>query len=91
MDVSIDLATSLAITTLVVGIVFLARLITGPADRSGPWLMGKVSVCDHLPPTPAWAASALSAAPRPSAVDRGGNEGRWTGHVATASVRLQRG
>jgi hypothetical protein len=37
----VDLATSLAITTLVVGIVFLARLITGPSDRAGPWLMGK--------------------------------------------------
>jgi hypothetical protein len=35
MDVNIDLATSLAITTLVVGIVFLARLITGLADRAG--------------------------------------------------------
>jgi hypothetical protein len=35
MDVTIDLATSLAITTLVVGIVFLARLITGLADRTG--------------------------------------------------------
>jgi hypothetical protein len=36
MDVNIDLATSLAITTLVVGIVFLVRLITGPVDRDVP-------------------------------------------------------
>jgi hypothetical protein len=36
MDVNIDLATSLAITTLVVGIVFLVRLITGPVDPDVP-------------------------------------------------------
>ena len=41
MDVNIDLATSLAITALVVGIVFLARLIMGLGDRGGPWLMGQ--------------------------------------------------
>ena len=41
MDVDIDLATSLVITTLVVGIVFLARLITELADRAGPRLMRK--------------------------------------------------
>ena len=41
MDVDLDLATSLVITTLAVGIVFLVRLITGLADRAGPRLMGK--------------------------------------------------
>jgi hypothetical protein len=41
VDINIDLVASLGITTLVVGIVFLARLITGLADRAGPWLMGK--------------------------------------------------
>jgi hypothetical protein len=39
----VDLATSLAITTLVVGIVFLARLVNGAADRSGPWLIWRRS------------------------------------------------
>jgi hypothetical protein len=41
MDVNIDLATSLAITTLVVGIVFLVRFITGSVNRSGRWLIGR--------------------------------------------------
>ena len=41
MDVNIDLATNLAITTLAVGIVFLARLITGFVGRAGSWLMEK--------------------------------------------------
>jgi hypothetical protein len=41
MDVNFDLATSLAITTLVVGIVFLARLINGSAGCSDPWPIGR--------------------------------------------------
>ena len=45
MDVNMDLATSLAITTLVVGIVFLARLIRGLADHAG-LKRGDCSACE---------------------------------------------
>ena len=41
MDVNIDLATTLAITTLAVSIVFLARFLAELADRVGLWLIRK--------------------------------------------------
>lgn len=43
MEINFDLATSLAITAVVVGIVFLARFVNGPADRFGPWLIWRKS------------------------------------------------
>jgi hypothetical protein len=41
MDVNIDLATSLAITTLVVLIVLVARLSARPAVGPSRWLIGR--------------------------------------------------